>query len=203
MLPIIGMMNSLPRRRGRPPGMSSARLRKCHIIAAGVVAGVKLAASARQSQVSRSWASREAHSPETRQLLQKLASDPELIESLLHKSTNGILSALRAEKQYRRAGQIIIRGPDHRIRLQAAKATLHLVERHARFGLRLEQMDPLVDDAWQRITDALEAEKVVCRSAHLLIRRPDHGVRRKAAELATAFVEKIDWKAWRAPEGRG
>jgi hypothetical protein len=84
--------------------------------------------------------------------------------------------------------------------LQAAKATLHLVERHAKFDLRLEEMRPLLGDAWQSITDALEAEKVVCRSPHVLIRRPDHGVRRKAAELATAFVDTIDWKAWGVPE---
>jgi hypothetical protein len=91
MLPITGVMNSLPRRRGRPPGMSPARLKKRSIIAAAVLAGAKLAVFARQSRVSRSWASREAHAPGTRQLLQKLASDPELIESLLHKSTTGIL----------------------------------------------------------------------------------------------------------------
>ena len=54
-----------PRRRGRPPGHSAPRLMKRIVIAGAVLQGVKIAQVARDLGVSRSWASREAHDPET------------------------------------------------------------------------------------------------------------------------------------------
>jgi hypothetical protein len=47
-------------------------MRKRYIIAAAVLAGIKIAAVARQLGVSRSWASREANAPGTRTLIAEL-----------------------------------------------------------------------------------------------------------------------------------
>ena len=62
----------MARRRGRPPGLTEARIEKRYIIARAIIAGVKIAVVARQLSVSRSWASREANSPGTRQILAEL-----------------------------------------------------------------------------------------------------------------------------------
>src|SRR3954447_4438035 len=61
-----------PRRRGRPPGIGASRLMKRIVIAAGVLQGVKIAQVARDLGMSRSWASREAHHPETERLIRRL-----------------------------------------------------------------------------------------------------------------------------------
>jgi hypothetical protein len=52
--------------------MSPARLQKRYITAAAILAGVKIADVARQLRVSRSWASREAHTPATQLLFADL-----------------------------------------------------------------------------------------------------------------------------------
>src|SRR3954466_11192132 len=58
-----------PRRRGRPPGHSAPRLMKRIVIAGAVLQRVEIAQVARDLGVSRSWASREAHHPETQKLI--------------------------------------------------------------------------------------------------------------------------------------
>jgi hypothetical protein len=64
--------NTMARRVGRPRGLTESRIDKRYIIAGALLAGIKIAAVARQLGVSRSWASREAHAPGTRQLLADL-----------------------------------------------------------------------------------------------------------------------------------
>jgi hypothetical protein len=64
--------NTMTRRRGRPPGLTLARIGKRFIIAEALLAGIKIATIARQLNVSRSWASREANAPGTRNLLAEL-----------------------------------------------------------------------------------------------------------------------------------
>ena len=59
----------MTRRRGRPPGLTESRITKRYIIAGALLAGIKIAAVARQLGVSRSWASREANAPGTRNLI--------------------------------------------------------------------------------------------------------------------------------------
>jgi hypothetical protein len=64
--------HAIARRRGRPPGLTEARIDNRYIIAAAIIAGIKIAAVARELNVSRSWASREANAPGTRQLIMEL-----------------------------------------------------------------------------------------------------------------------------------
>lgn len=56
---------TMARRRGRPPGLTEARISNRHILAAAVIAGIKIATVAKQLVVSRSWASREANAQGT------------------------------------------------------------------------------------------------------------------------------------------
>src|SRR3954467_4847219 len=60
---------SAPRRRGQPPGMTASRLIKRIVITGAVHQKIKVAQVARDLGVSRSWASREAHHPETQELI--------------------------------------------------------------------------------------------------------------------------------------
>ena len=64
--------HTMARRRGRPPGLTLARIEKRFIIAEAVLAGIKIAAVARQLGVSRSWPSREANAPGTGKLIAEL-----------------------------------------------------------------------------------------------------------------------------------
>jgi hypothetical protein len=59
-------------RRGRPLGLTEARIDKRYIIAGAIIAGLNIAAVARHLGVSRSWASREANAPGTRILIADL-----------------------------------------------------------------------------------------------------------------------------------
>src|SRR4051794_25744999 len=59
-------------RRGRPPGITASRLIKRIVITGAVHQRIKIAQVARDLGVPRSWASREAHDPETHDLLAAL-----------------------------------------------------------------------------------------------------------------------------------
>ena len=61
--------HTMLRKRGRPAGLTEARIDKRHIIVGAILAGIKIAAVARQLGVSRSWASREANSSGTRNII--------------------------------------------------------------------------------------------------------------------------------------
>src|SRR3954447_20079457 len=82
---------SAPRRRGRPPGHSAPRLMKRIVIAGAVLQGVKIAQAARDLGVSRSWASREAHQPETQRFIRRLKKqDPAVAAGSLHRALQAI-----------------------------------------------------------------------------------------------------------------
>jgi hypothetical protein len=59
-------------KRGRPPGMTSARILQRLIIAEAIVQGSKITALAQRIGRSRSWVSREANAPETRLMVSAL-----------------------------------------------------------------------------------------------------------------------------------
>ena len=92
-----------------------------HVIAEGIVSGKPVAAIARELGVSRSWASREAHAPETRKPFDALADQyREVFHALFETGLNAIARALAARKFVTRNGKRVDLGPDHRVRLKAA-----------------------------------------------------------------------------------
>src|SRR3954454_21826484 len=96
-----------PRRRGRPPGHSAPRLMKRIVIAGAVLQGVKIAQVARDLGVSRSWASREAHRPETQRFIRRLKKqDPEAALGSLQSALKAIADEMiPTENIYIRAGK--------------------------------------------------------------------------------------------------
>jgi len=88
-------------KRGRPPGLTANRIAKRRIIAGAVLAGIKVAAVARQLGVSRSWASREANAPGTRLLTaQLLAPHRERLSRLFDQTLDVIEDAFQARKSF-------------------------------------------------------------------------------------------------------
>src|SRR3954466_15463133 len=97
-----------PRRRGRPPGHSAPRLMKRIVIASAVLQGVKIAQVARDLGVSRSWASREAHHPETQRFIARLKKqDPAATAGSLQRALKGIADEIPTENVYIRGGKIV------------------------------------------------------------------------------------------------
>src|SRR4051795_1107504 len=94
-----------PRRRGR----SASRLMKRIVIAGAVLQGVKVAQVARDLGVSRSWASREAHYPETQRLIASLKKqDPETAVSSLYRALKAMADEMIPPTNiYIRGGKII------------------------------------------------------------------------------------------------
>ena len=119
----------MPRRRGRPTGVGRCRQRARHVIAEGVVAGKPITAIARELGVWRSWASREAHAPQTRERGDALADQyHEVIDALFETVLNAIVRGLAARKFTTRNGKRFDKGPDHRVRLKAAGLLLELLK---------------------------------------------------------------------------
>jgi hypothetical protein len=116
-----------PRRRGRPAGVGRCRQRARQAIAEGIVAGKTVAAMARELGVTRSWASREAHAPETRELVDGLADQHrEAINALFASVLNAIAGAMVARKLVMLNGNRVDVGPDHRLRMKAVGLFLQL-----------------------------------------------------------------------------
>jgi hypothetical protein len=155
--------------------MSPARLQKRYMIAVAIVAGVKIAEVARQLNVSRSWASREAHTPGTRHLLaQLMARQAGRMMDMLHTSHNAVLDALTAEKVIRVKGRTI-KWPDHRIRLDAVEVAIQFFEK-------------LKPAHWAALSEHRKTHADSFGPAG----RPDHRTRLAAARTALRFIEKWD-----------
>ncbi len=89
----------MARRVRRPQGLTESRIAKRYIIAGAILAGVKIAAVARQLGVSRSWASREANAPGTRNLLAELAElHGERMNELFDQTLDDIEDAMKARQ---------------------------------------------------------------------------------------------------------
>jgi hypothetical protein len=114
--------NTMTRRRGRPPGLTESRITKRYIIAGALLAGIKIAAVARQLGVSRSWASREANAPGTRNLLAELLEPHcKRLSALFDQMLDVIEDAMKA-RQFLVVNRVLVDvGPDHYARLEAVK----------------------------------------------------------------------------------
>ena len=114
--------HAIARRRGRPPSLTAARIDKRYIIAAAVLAGIKIAAVASQLGVSRSWASREANAPGTRNLLAELLEPHcKRLNALFDQMLDVIEDAMKA-RQFLVVNRVLVDvGPDHYARLEAVK----------------------------------------------------------------------------------
>src|SRR4051812_22721727 len=95
-------------RRGRPPGHGAPRLMKRIIIAGAVLQGVKIAQVARDLGLSRSWASREAHHPETHRFIARLKKqDPETAAAFFRRALKTIADQI-LDAEHTRAGKGIL-----------------------------------------------------------------------------------------------
>ena len=120
--------HTMARRRGRPPGLTLARIEKRYIIAGALLAGIKIAAVARQLGVSRSWASREANAPGTRIFIADIFElCRERVKALFDQTLDVIEDAMKARKIFVVKGVIVDGGPDHYARLEAAKLFILLM----------------------------------------------------------------------------
>jgi hypothetical protein len=114
--------HTMTRRRGRPPGLTLARIEKRIIIAEAVLAGMNIAGIARHLGVSRSWASREANAPGTRILIADLFElCRERVKALFDQTLDVIEDAMKARKFLVVNRVLVDVGPDHYARLQAVK----------------------------------------------------------------------------------
>src|SRR4051794_5480966 len=101
---------AVPRRRGRPPGITASRLMKRIVITGAVHQKIKIAQVARDLGVSRSWASREANHPETQGFIAVIEKqDPETTVCSLQRALKAIADEMiPTENIYLRGGKIVI-----------------------------------------------------------------------------------------------
>jgi hypothetical protein len=92
-------------------------------IAKALVSGASVTEIAEAEGIGRTLASREANSPECRQLLAEFVSNEhDEMRALFYRSLRIIEHALSARREYMtKEGQIIYGGPDHYARLAATK----------------------------------------------------------------------------------
>jgi hypothetical protein len=122
------MTNTRACRRGRPPGLTANRIAKRYIIAGALLAGITVAAVARQLGVSRSWASREANAAGTRILVAELLEPHrEQLHELFSLTLDLIKDAFQARKIFVVRGVLLDGGPDHYARIEAAKLFIRLI----------------------------------------------------------------------------
>jgi hypothetical protein len=117
----------VPKAKTKPRKVrTTARRRK---IAAGLIAGKAIAQVARETGISRQWASREAQQPETRiELAGLLGSQHAKLERLVARAVAVIGAAMGATKVAAiKDGGTVDLGADHYARLQAVKRLLELI----------------------------------------------------------------------------
>ena len=92
-------------------------------IAKALASGASVTEIAETEGIGRTLASREANSPECRQLLAEFVSDEhDETRALFYRSLRAIEHALSARREYMtKEGQIVYGGPDHYARLAATK----------------------------------------------------------------------------------
>ena len=109
--------------------MTIDRIQKRYFIAAAVITGVRIADAARQVGVSRSWASREAHSAGVRNIIaEAIMANAEKVAALFGSALDAVEEALGARREYRYRGRTLIGGPDHKVRMAAVDALIGLAE---------------------------------------------------------------------------
>jgi hypothetical protein len=92
-------------------------------IAKALASGATVTDIAEAEGIGRTLASREANSPECRQLIAEFVGDEwEEMRAVFYRSMRGIEHALSARREYMtKEGQIIYGGPDHYARLASTK----------------------------------------------------------------------------------
>jgi hypothetical protein len=121
-------------KRARQPNPKNRFSNNRYIIAAAIIAGIKIAAVAKQLAASRSWSSREANALGTRQLLAELLVPyRERMKEVFGQVLEAMKDALEARKIFVVKGVIVDGGPDHYARLEAVKMFI-LLMRHAGNG---------------------------------------------------------------------
>jgi hypothetical protein len=116
--------------------MTLDRIRKRHIIATAIIAGLKITFVARQLGVSRSWASREANSAGIRNIIGDLIrANIEKVRQVFREALDVIQQAFQARKIYVRKGRIIQGGPDHMVRLEAVTVFINLLMAAEPYGI--------------------------------------------------------------------
>lgn len=96
----------------------AVRQKRRRVLAAAVVQGKPIAAVARSERISRSWASRETNSRETKLLIAELLDEHRAaVRKLVGRALKAIGGAFRAMDGKK---------PDHRVRLLAAKRVIEL-----------------------------------------------------------------------------
>jgi hypothetical protein len=109
--------------------MTVERIRKRQIIAVGLVLGLKVAYIARELGVSRSWASREAHSAGVRDLIaDAIWKHRELVEVAFVEAVQAIRESFAAHTECRRGRRILHGGPDYKVRMEAVSVFISLLE---------------------------------------------------------------------------
>jgi hypothetical protein len=127
-------------RRGRPPGLTKARIDKRYIIAGAIIAGLKIAAVARHLGVSRSWASREANAPGTRIFIADIFElRRERVNALFDQTLDVIEEAMKARKFLVVNRVLVDVRPDSYAQLEAVRM-FTLLMRHAGNGRRYVQV---------------------------------------------------------------
>ena len=117
----------MPKKTAKPTkARTTARRRK---IAAGLVVGKAIAEVARETGISRQWASREAQQPETQvELAAFLGQHHAALRGLVARAVEVIGDGLQATKvAATKEGGALDLGPDHYARLQAVKRLIELV----------------------------------------------------------------------------
>ena len=109
-----------------PTAPSTAELRRegrLARIAKALASGATVTDIAEAEGISRTLASREANSPECRQLIAEFVGDEwQEMRAVFYQSMRAIEHALSARREYlTKDGQIILGGPDHYARLAATK----------------------------------------------------------------------------------
>ncbi len=125
-------------------------------MAKALVSGATVTDIAEAEGIGRTLASREANSPECRQLIAEFVSDEhDEMRALFYRSLHTIEHALSARREYMtKEGQIIYGGPDHYARLAATKHYRDFMsagrpapkqpEKQERRGLTLPELEELL-----------------------------------------------------------
>jgi len=102
-------------------------------IAKALVSGATVTDIAEAEGIGHTLASREANSPECRQLVAEFVSDErDEMRALFYRSLGAIEHALNARREYMtKEGQIVYGGPDHYARLAATKHLRDFMEGRA------------------------------------------------------------------------
>ena len=158
-------------------------------IAKALASGATVTEIAEAEGIGRTLASREANSPECRQLIAEFVSDErDEMRGLFYRSLRAIEYALSARREYMtKEGEILYGGPDHYARLAATKHFRDFLgagrpapkqpEKEERKGMTLPELEALLradgeakKQALQNTLDRLDVDLVAVHFLRTLLR---------------------------------